>query len=715
MSSTNLKSPLLQALLDGQVSAMKVVDIDQHRNGLTVETDYVIAIETTGTIAPFKISKRYTAFRSLAQELDPFVNSSSSSSAEEKDLIEYGRLVIKLIEAQRTQYLGKVNFTYVKMISQQRKVIIEDVLAATLQIFPKMNDQRSSIAQKLAQIWEIFLLNDHVQEITDEDQPQQMGSPASNTSKNAFGTGLEALNPLTWVTHTKKKKNTWVGTTATTTTTPPPPLTVEVKKAVADEPVVVVPLSQRSRLSTVRRKLEQVELSKYEATSRLMFENEEMLDPSSERSNKRTRFASMRSSPNTSPLVEAASNASLLLITGTVTVVVVLLIVILRPLSKTTVVMDGDLSLLMGFACYCLGLHTPHKRRGITAATEEPLLRPDRSGRKLLRRSMIVSSPTTRNRLSMVAGSIMRSPLKASQHNELIVESAHEEEEEEEEESIMGSPMAKFPEGSKIGSHLNCWSSPDAKDFSVRGPNYLVDRKKIPSDDYLFPCRGLDLFLTDACPQNLGRNPGVFGGKMREKPTFIINFRLPWGVLLFYSEIPSKFVPFLEAQSDAEKDKLIEALGNMTPPERTAARWLMSDAAEKNKTLKIVPVVVDGPWVVKSVVGGKPALIGEKLPVDYFYQPAEGNKALYLEADLDIAASSAARGILSIARSYTNILTINLGFVIQGNQSDELPEQMLLGARLHGIDPLTAPSFPASEHDFMVMDLSRSASDDASV
>jgi hypothetical protein len=202
---------------------------------------------------------------------------------------------------------------------------------------------------------------------------------------------------------------------------------------------------------------------------------------------------------------------------------------------------------------------------------------------------------------------------------------------------------------------------------------------------------------------------------MREKPTFVINFRLPWGVLLFYSEIPSKFVPFLEAQTVDEKDKLIDTLKNMSPPERTAARWLMSDAAEKNKTLKIVPVVVDGPWVVKSVVGGKPALIGEKLPVNYVYQPAEGNKALYLEADLDIAASSAARGILSVTRSYTNILTINLGFVIQGNQADELPEQMLLGARLHGIDPLTAPSFPVSEDDFMVMDLSRSASDDASV
>ena len=42
-------------------------------------------------------------------------------------------------------------------------------------------------------------------------------------------------------------------------------------------------------------------------------------------------------------------------------------------------------------------------------------------------------------------------------------------------------------------------------------------------------------------------NPGVMGGKLRETPTFIINFRLPWGLLLAYFEIPERFVPFVKA------------------------------------------------------------------------------------------------------------------------------------------------------------------------
>jgi Protein ENHANCED DISEASE RESISTANCE 2, C-terminal len=98
---------------------------------------------------------------------------------------------------------------------------------------------------------------------------------------------------------------------------------------------------------------------------------------------------------------------------------------------------------------------------------------------------------------------------------------------------------------------------------------------------------------------------------------------------------------------------------------------------------------------VKSVVGGKPALLGKKVPINWIYKSPSDTQALYLEADLDIAASSAARGILSVTRSYTQVLTLNLGFVVEGCNQDELPEQMLVGARLHGIDPLTAPAYPA--------------------
>lgn len=192
------------------------------------------------------------------------------------------------------------------------------------------------------------------------------------------------------------------------------------------------------------------------------------------------------------------------------------------------------------------------------------------------------------------------------------------------------------------------------------------------------------------------------GGALRDVPTFIINFRLPWGVLLFYYEIPERFLPFIKGcYNDPSVDRkgLEKEIKKMNNQDRCCARFLLGDDDHKNGTLKIIPSVVEGPWVAKSVVGGKPAIIGNKLPVHYVYEP-EGvspdgtKKALYLEADLDIVSSSAARYILSVVRTYTQELTLDLGFAIQGNSPDELREQMLVGTRMHGLDPLNAPPLP---------------------
>merc|ERR1719253_1764444 len=255
--------------------------------------------------------------------------------------------------------------------------------------------------------------------------------------------------------------------------------------------------------------------------------------------------------------------------------------------------------------------------------------------------------------------------------------------------------FARFPDGAKIGSHLNCWSSPPSTNFQVRGPNYLKDKKKVPSDDYLFPCRGCDLFLTDNPPTNVGRNPSILEGRLRDVPTFVVNYRLPWGVFLSYHEIPDRFLPFLRrGHGHGDLSSPLPSLTAASPGERTLSNFFLADTAEKNEVLKIVPVVVEGPWVVKKVVGGKPALVGQKLPISYTYQPPDGPLAEYLEADLDIVSSAAARNILAVVRSYTQVLTLDLGYAVQGNRAEELPEQMMLGLRLHGLDPLTAELLP---------------------
>lgn len=187
--------------------------------------------------------------------------------------------------------------------------------------------------------------------------------------------------------------------------------------------------------------------------------------------------------------------------------------------------------------------------------------------------------------------------------------------------------------------------------------------------------------------------------KLRDKPSFIINFRLPWGNCVFTSEIPSKFLPFLSHRY-CPTSSTAPSMEGMTPQEICTCRFLMGDDNHKCQTLKIIPSVVKGPWIMKKVADNKPAIVGSKMPSHYIYEPANPEKGLseYLEMDLDIVASSAARGILSVAQRYTKTLTLDLGFVIQGNQEDELPEQLLVAMRLHSLDPVIAPSLPEEEN-----------------
>mmetsp|Transcript_14542 Transcript_14542/g.26333 ORF Transcript_14542/g.26333 Transcript_14542/m.26333 type:complete len:332 (-) Transcript_14542:298-1293(-) len=247
--------------------------------------------------------------------------------------------------------------------------------------------------------------------------------------------------------------------------------------------------------------------------------------------------------------------------------------------------------------------------------------------------------------------------------------------------------IPRFPVGSQHDKH--CWSEPSHSIYSVRGDSYLEDGQKVESGPYLLRARGCDLLLSSngsEPPCHVGRYPHVLGGTLRSLPTFIFKFRLPWGVLPLYFEIPTKLAIYLRPNPPP-----VDA--SLSPSERTLAKFFRGNDDYKNSTLKLIPFIPQGPWIVKNMVSGKPAIIGNKLPVTYTYVAASEHGAEYLEADLDIGSSSAtAKRIVSVCRRYMNLLTVDIGLVIQGNFPDELPEQMMGSIRLHGVDPQKAPT-----------------------
>ena len=243
----------------------------------------------------------------------------------------------------------------------------------------------------------------------------------------------------------------------------------------------------------------------------------------------------------------------------------------------------------------------------------------------------------------------------------------------------------------------NSWSESPVEIFSVRGSNYFGDKRKIRCRHFLLSARGCDLFLTQDNSKNIDKTilKGGLGGNIRKKPTFMFRFLFPWGMMIQYYEVPPKLVPFMNMRmTKAEKQKLsIEGFSNA---EKALARWLASDDSQfKNERLKLIAIVPEGPWIVRNLVTGKPALIGKRLDVSYKYIPRKSNSMECLQiCDLDISSGTAiAKKTVNVTRRYLSSLqAVDIGFVIEGKTPAELPEEMMGSTRLHQVDPTQAPS-----------------------
>jgi len=98
--------------------------------------------------------------------------------------------------------------------------------------------------------------------------------------------------------------------------------------------------------------------------------------------------------------------------------------------------------------------------------------------------------------------------------------------------------------------------------------------------------------------------------------------------------------------------------------------------------LKLIPRVEEGNWVVKRGVGTRPAILGKKLTTKSYV----GEGHTYVEVDIDVGSSKVATGILKLVKGYGASITIDLNFLLEGQDSAELPEKLIGGIRLKNID-----------------------------
>lgn len=218
------------------------------------------------------------------------------------------------------------------------------------------------------------------------------------------------------------------------------------------------------------------------------------------------------------------------------------------------------------------------------------------------------------------------------------------------------------------GDH--CYSSLSASVFPVRSATYLEDSVKTPSGPSIFTMVHTALFESEGKVDHLAAMSSMYLTKARARGDrrfyLIIVYQVPGSPRRVHLALY-----FAATKAQLRSNTRVYALWQ---------RFLTGDDAYRNSRWKVIPAIAEGNWIVKKSVGTKPALLGTKLDHEWIQGPN------YLECDVDVASSSMASMLTGLLQQYARYLVIDLGFTLQGEEHDELPEQCLGTVRLSRLD-----------------------------
>ena len=233
---------------------------------------------------------------------------------------------------------------------------------------------------------------------------------------------------------------------------------------------------------------------------------------------------------------------------------------------------------------------------------------------------------------------------------------------------VEGVDNTKLFKRAKSERDNNTWLPLDATLVNVRGPNYLEDKLKIPSKECMFEMLCFDLFYTDFTISCVSANKNCKAyWLLQENPDlfiFTVNWRLhPMQATVTYG-INKSTCDWIKRGDDCPEKILLE-------------RFLEASHDVKNQTIKVIPKVTEGPWLVRKAVGQTPAILGKKLKVDYHQDPGR-----FFEAEYDVLSTTAAKSMIGLVVGAAKRLVIDVAILLEGKEADELPERILGGFRV---------------------------------
>ena len=111
----------------------------------------------------------------------------------------------------------------------------------------------------------------------------------------------------------------------------------------------------------------------------------------------------------------------------------------------------------------------------------------------------------------------------------------------------------------------------------------------------------------------------------------------------------------------------------------------------RNQRFKIFTKVAKGPLAVRLATPQRPALSGRSVPHRYYTSDK------YVEVDMDVSKDPTAARALKIVKPASKLLVVDLGFILEGRQEDELPEMVFGAARLNNFD-ISDANVPLAGH-----------------
>lgn len=219
------------------------------------------------------------------------------------------------------------------------------------------------------------------------------------------------------------------------------------------------------------------------------------------------------------------------------------------------------------------------------------------------------------------------------------------------------------------------WAEPDANSFLVRGPSYLKSRKKVNAGISIGRLVAVDLVNveqpiftgmsthpTERIQLALAKERAHReAGKPSDMPpfVFVVNICLPGP-------------PFYHAVFYYAVDDMSTIDGSDgTGASRLCKEFLFGESdLFRNKTFKLIPQIVEGNFIVRKAVGSTPAIMGTKLAQYY----ARSDR--FMEVILDCGSSQVATGVIRLSLGYAKTLMVDMGFLLEGDQEQFLPERI---------------------------------------